>query len=243
MPATEGWLPVNPLQLGGGHVRGPQATQKHKLVVWGHAQLGWHPRTWRVGYGSTTASAPLPSQGPRPFPCQASAQGQPLIRPCSVAPLPGAWFLEHNPVQLTHPRCPWRTLPPHPVAPITQGSFSGPHLESTFPSLCSWPLTSVSTSQPRTHLSSPPDFSALHLPDDPWGSGLQGIRGASAPATASWTMPLLCQGGPCFLHHWGLAQGTPSLPQGGKSSPFPSNWGFHPLSGAGGGGRRQRRCR
>ena len=166
-------------------------------------------QTWRVGYGSTTASAALPSQGPRPFPCQASAQGQPLIRPCSVAPLPGAWFLEHNPVPLTHPRFPWRTLPPHPVAPITQGSFSGPHLESTFPSLCSWPLTSVSTSQPRTHLSSPPDFSALHLPDDPWGSGLQGIRGASAPATASWTMPLLCQGGPCFLHHWGLAQGTP----------------------------------
>ena len=68
LPAAEGWLPMDPSRHSRGHVGGPQATQKHKLVVWGHAQLGWHPRTWRVDYGSTAASAPLPSQGPRPPP-------------------------------------------------------------------------------------------------------------------------------------------------------------------------------
>ena len=100
MPAAEGWLPVDPSQLSGGHVRGPQATQKHKLVVWGHAQLGWHPRTWRVGYGSTTASAPLPSQGPRPFPRQASAQGQPLS--LQRGPSTGSLVLGAQPCP-THP--------------------------------------------------------------------------------------------------------------------------------------------
>lgn len=244
LPAAEGWLPMDPSRPGRGHVGGPQATQKHKLVVWGHAQLGWHPRTWRIDYGSTAASAPLPSQGPRPPPLPGLCSGPAPDQTLQPGPSTRSLVLGAQPCP-THPTpCfPWCTLPPHPVASITRGSFSGPHLESAFPSFCSWPLTSVSTSQPCAHLSSPPDFSALRLPDDARGSGPQGIRGVSALTTASWTMPLLCQGGPCFLHRWGLAQGTPSLPQGGESSPFPSNWGFHPLSGAGGGGRRQRRCR
>lgn len=58
--------------------------------------------------GELTMAAPRPRPHSPPrvpvlLPCQASAQGQPLIRPCSPAPLPGAWFLEHNPVPLTPP--------------------------------------------------------------------------------------------------------------------------------------------
>jgi hypothetical protein len=46
---------------------------------------------------------------------------------------------------------------------------------------------------------------------------------------------------PLLLPSMEPGQGTPSLPR--ENSPFPSNWGFHPFSGAGRGGRRQRRCR
>ena len=53
-----------------------------------------------VGYGSTTASAPLPSQGPRPFPRQASAQGQPLS--LQRGPSTGSLVLGAQPCP-THP--------------------------------------------------------------------------------------------------------------------------------------------
>lgn len=99
-----------------------------------------------------------------------------------------------------------------------------PHLLVSLLSPQSPPLLLSAT---HTHtqafpLIAPPDFSALHPPDDPWGPGPQGIRGTSALATASWTMHLLGHGGPCFSHRWRLALGTPSLPRGGESSPLPA---------------------
>lgn len=154
-------------------------------------------------------------------------------------PSPGSLVLGAQPYPLHARRFSWCTLP-HIQPPLQPGLLLRAPPQSHSPcALLLPPGVHVCLCRPRTR----PDFSALHLPDDPQGSGHpRGIRGALAPATASWTMPLLCHGGPRFPHHWGLGPGDTMPPQGGES-PFPSNWGFHPLSGAGGEGRRQRRCR
>lgn len=96
----QGWLPMDPSRPGRGHVGGPQAAQKHKLVVWGHAQLGWHPRAWRIDYGSTAALSPAPPpRVPRPPPARPLLQGQPLM--VTAQPLrSGSWSTTPVP---THP--------------------------------------------------------------------------------------------------------------------------------------------
>eukprot|EP00069_Balaena_mysticetus_P012844 bmy_07794T0 len=112
-------------------------------------------RLWQHhGLGPTTLPKSPSSFPDRSVPAclLASAQGQSLIRPCGAAPLPGAWFLEHSPVPPpARPVFPAPPSPAHPVTPVTRGSFPGPHLNSIFPGLCSWPQKSTSASVSRAH--------------------------------------------------------------------------------------------
>lgn len=189
--------------------------------------------------GPTTGPKSPSSCPDRPFAAcpLVSAEGRSLITLRSTAPLLGARFLEHSLVPRPSPQFFPGNPPPTSSSPVTWGSSSGPYLKPTSLGLGPCPSRSPHLPLPatRTHpgLGPPtaptPDFSALHLPDDPRGPGPWGIRGTLALATASWTMHLLGHGGACLSHQWGLAQETPSLLQGGERSPFPSKWGFHPL--------------
>lgn len=219
----------NPEAQIGGLGPCPTGLASRSLKSW----LWQHPR---LGPTTLPKSPPFFPNRPLPRLPSASAQGQSLIRPCwhALSWEPGSWS-----TALPTPRPP-AVSPgaPSPTSshPCNLGSSSGPLLNPTAPALCSCPLESTSASVSPAHVPTSLLFTFLMT------HRAQGIRGALAPATASWTMPLLCHGGPRFPHHWGLGPGDTMPPQGGES-PFPSNWGFHPLSGAGGEGRRQRRCR
>lgn len=173
---------------------GPSSNPEAHIGGLGPCTAGLASMKLKSHLGSISALAPLPTQSPHPPPLTgppacllASAWVQSLIRPCSVAPLLRAWFLEHRLVP------PYPSLFPGVPSPaLTSSSPYNPELLLRAPSRSHipWsrllpPKVHLRLRQPRTHplgfvLIAPSDFSALHLPGDSWGPGPQGIRGASA---------------------------------------------------------------
>lgn len=135
---------------------------------------------------------------------RASPQSDPAAQPLYWKP--GSWSRALSPVApCFSPVCP----PPTSSSPVTWGSFSGPHLDPTTPGLCSCaPQGHLCLYQPPTRsprlcpLIAPPDFSALHLPDDPRGPGHRASEGLRP-----WPQPL----GRCTCS----ATGAPASPTGG----------------------------
>lgn len=172
------------------------------------------------GLGPTTLPKSPSSFPDRPVPAcpLASAQGQSLIRPCGAAPLPGAWFLEHSPVPPHPPVFPGPPSPAHPVTPVTRGCFPGPHLNSIFPGLCSWPQKSMSASVSRAHafqaVSSHRPLTSL-LFTFLMAHGAQGYRASEGP----WPRPQPLGRCPCSAMEAPASPVPGAWPRGHQPSP------------------------